>query len=125
MFAMRRTAALLALATALPLAACSVPSSEASFDSTNPADRTRAMAQAGQNPTPKQVRGLITELDSEDPAQRMFAIRTLERLTGETRGFRHAAPEPERAEAVDRWVEWYESGRWSDDIAEHRAARSG
>jgi len=125
MFPMRRTAALFALATALPLAACSVPSSEASFNSSNPADRTRAIAQAGQDPTPERVRGLITELESADPAQRMFAIRTLERLTGETRGFRHAAPEPDRAQAVDRWVEWYESGQWSDDIAERRAARTG
>ncbi|VAX40019.1 hypothetical protein MNBD_PLANCTO03-1271, partial [hydrothermal vent metagenome] len=38
---------------------------------------------------------------------RMVAILALERLTGETLGYDHAAVEAQREDAVARWVEWY------------------
>lgn len=107
--------ALILCASLSTLAACSIPSSEPSFDSTNPADRTRAIAGAARNPDPQHLRGLIAELDSTDPAQRMFAIRTLQRLTGQTLGYRHSAPEAERAEAVERWVDWYQARSTDQD----------
>lgn len=62
-----------------------------------------AAARAGDR---GRIPDLIVMLDSSDPAQRMLAIRTLERMTGQTLGYDHAAPEPERAQAIDRWVKW-------------------
>jgi hypothetical protein len=37
----------------------------------------------------------------------VFAIHTLEQLTGQTLGYDHAAPRQERAEAIRRWADWY------------------
>jgi len=34
-------------------------------------------------------------------------IRALERLTGQTRGYRHSDPAPVREEAIERWVLWW------------------
>lgn len=57
--------------------------------------------------SPQTIRRLIEQLDSFDPAMRMLTIRTLERMTGQTLGYDHAAPEWARDIAVDRWVAWY------------------
>jgi len=48
----------------------------------------------------------VTMLRSDDPAVRMFAIRALFDLTGETFGYDYGAPEAERAAAIERWDEW-------------------
>ena len=49
---------------------------------------------------------LIGLLDSDDSLVRMVAIRSLERLTGQTLGYDHAVSEWRRDEAVERWVAW-------------------
>jgi len=75
---------------------------------------------------PRTIPDRIRLLDSDDPAVRLFAIRSLERLTGQTLGYDHAAPKPERSRAVDRWVEWLaerEAADRGDEVA--RGADSG
>lgn len=42
-------------------------------------------------------------LESDDPATRLLAIITLERLTGERFGYEHGASEVEREKAIDSW----------------------
>lgn len=93
---------------ALPLAtlSCSLPEPKTSFDSPNPAARTRAMARAARTGDTSHIPELIEMLDSDDPAVRMLAINTLERLTGQTLGYDHGAPPAERHRAIDRWVQW-------------------
>jgi hypothetical protein len=54
-------------------------------------------------------------LESDDPLERMMAIRALELMTGETHGYDYAAPEWDRRAAVDRWVEWHGSSGTSAD----------
>jgi HEAT repeat protein len=49
---------------------------------------------------------LIECLSSDDPAVRMAAIRALERITGQTLGYEHSAPEWRRREMVDVWLAW-------------------
>ncbi len=51
---------------------------------------------------------LVECLASDDPAVRLAAIGTLERLTGTTLGYRASAPPAERADAVQRWKAWVE-----------------
>ena len=58
---------------------------------------------------------LITMLDSDDPLVRMLAIRSLEHLTGEVRGYDHAAPEWQRSAAADRWAQWIQSNTQSSN----------
>jgi hypothetical protein len=99
---------LTALALLLPavLGACSLPAQRADFDSVDPQERTLAVAQAARTPRQADLPRLVTQLNSEDPAIRLLAIRTLERETGETFGYDHAAPEAARRQSVGRWVAW-------------------
>ncbi len=50
---------------------------------------------------------LIIDLDNPDPAIRLFAILGLERLTGETFGYRWEDQDRiDRADAIGRWKAW-------------------
>jgi hypothetical protein len=66
---------------------------------------------------PESIPHLIVLLRSDDPLVRMTSIRTLELITGQTLGYDHAAPEPQREQAVARWAEWYRTGRSGRDTA--------
>src|SRR5690606_6974848 len=69
---------LLAAAGAGGLGGCADPEKEVSFEANEPAARIRAIKKAGRTEEPKAIPDLIRSLDSEDPMQRMLAIRTLE-----------------------------------------------
>lgn len=90
------------------LAACA-PRSTASFDAPDPNARLKAIVAAAEEGDRRAIPRLIEQLDADDPAIRLFSIRALERLTGETHGFDHAGPYWERREAIGRWREWYRS----------------
>jgi hypothetical protein len=81
------------------------------FDAPSEVRRLDAVvaAAADDDRSPETIRSLIEQLDSFDPAMRMLAIRTLERMTGRTLGYDHAAPAWARDLAVDKWVAWYEA----------------
>lgn len=80
------------------------------YDSHDPTGRIEAMLDTAAQDDESKIPELIGQLDSDDSAVRFTAIGTLERLTAQTLGYHYAAPERERREATDRWVEWYESG---------------
>lgn len=81
--------------------------SETGLGSRDPGERVRAMADAAAANDEGAVPGLIERLSSEDPGERLLAIRALERITGETREFDHAGTEVEREAAIGRWVRWW------------------
>lgn len=83
---------------------CGVPTS---LDSPESAARIRAMRNAAQADDESAVPRLIASLDSDDSAVRLFAIGSLQRITGERRGYDPFAPESERKLAVQEWREWY------------------
>ncbi|MBK7405278.1 MAG: HEAT repeat domain-containing protein [Phycisphaerales bacterium] len=85
------------------------------FDSPEPAARMEAAVDAAERGDRSKVPDLIGLLDSDDPATRMVAIRSLERLTGQTLGYDYAAGALERDAAVQRWVEWW--GQTAEDSA--------
>jgi len=78
------------------------------FDSPAPAARLEAVVKASREHDQEKIPDLITTLRSDDPAVRLFSIRTLEQLTGETLGYHYADPERRREEAIARWIEWYD-----------------
>lgn len=78
-----------------------------SLDSPHSSARIRAIQRAAASDDKSAIPRLITLLESDDPAVRLLSIRTLEHITGQTLGYDHAAPEPERELAVDQWEEWY------------------
>lgn len=53
---------------------------------------------------------LIESLASSDPAVRLSAIETLERLTGETMGYRHYDSMIDRNAAIEDWIAAYQRG---------------
>jgi hypothetical protein len=77
------------------------------FQENDPAARLRAIQKAAASGDRGAIPDLINELESDDPAERLLAIRALERITGQTLGYDHAAGLTERQEGVRRWAEWY------------------
>lgn len=69
-----------------------------------------AIARAAADDDRRAIRALIEALDDPDPGNRMMAIATLERLTGQTLGYDATAPEAQRDAAVREWVRWAEEG---------------
>jgi HEAT repeat protein len=98
---------LLALLAAAALSACTNPDTAVGFHEDNPAARLRAIRQAAARDDPSAIPDLIDLLESDDPAERLLSIRALERITGQTLGYDHAAPLEDRREAVRRWSAWY------------------
>lgn len=78
-----------------------------SFDSPEPAARNAAIVRAAETRDRESVDELIAMLGSDDPATRVLAIRTLERITGETNDYDPHADDLSRAAAVRRWHGWY------------------
>lgn len=101
-----RTVALVALAGVV---GCTKPIPRG-YGSHDPTGRIEAMLETAARGDRSKIPELIGELDSDDSAVRFTAIRTLERLTGQTLGYDFAGTEQERREATDRWVAWWESG---------------
>lgn len=92
-----------------PLVSCG-PTIRPSFDSPEPAARNAAIVAAARSGDRRAVPDLVRMLDSDDPATRLLAIRTLERLTGQTFGYDHAAESRDREPAVRRWREFAAGG---------------
>jgi len=88
-------------------AGCAMPAPESSFDAEEPEACTRAIANAAAEEDRSAIRDLIATLDSGDPAQRLLAISALQKMTGETLGYEHAASPAEREAAIERWVAWH------------------
>jgi hypothetical protein len=86
------------------LTGCAV---ETSLDSPDSAACIRAIRIVAHDNDRKAIPKLIGLLDRDDTAVRILAIRTLEKMTGQTLGYDATAPSFERAEAVDRWRAWY------------------
>ena len=52
---------------------------------------------------------LVTDLDSDDPAVRFFAIGGLKRLTGETFGYQYYEDRDARRAPTMKWRQWLEA----------------
>jgi len=104
----------LAIGLALPWlfeASCSgPPATRGGFDSDNPSAKIYAIERAAHANDTSAIRDIIPELGSDDPAVRLVAIETLERMTGQTYGYHHYDPPLERRAAIARWVSALEKG---------------
>lgn len=104
----RAAAAALGVAALCVLCGClSDPSGNVGFDEPDPQARLRAVRAAAEADDAGAIKSLIEMLDSDDPAERFFAIGTLADLAdGERFGYRHWEDRSERRGAIARWVEW-------------------
>ncbi len=83
-----------------------MPDAPASFDSPEPAARNRAIVHAAAARDDDKIPDLIRMLDSDDPLTRLLAIRSLQDLTGEARGYDYRDPHERRRRAITAWLEW-------------------
>ncbi len=86
------------------LVSCGQPGTSGGFDSPMPAARLHALGQAARTGDRSDIKRIVELLDSDDAAVRLLAISTLERLTGETFGYRHYDPRWEREDSIQKWV---------------------
>lgn len=111
-----------AIAGAVTLLFGCFPSQPASFDSASPSKRLDAIILAsGKDADPGSLPRLVEQLDSQDPAARMLAIRALENRTGTTLGYVHTDPEWKRQESIEHWLNFLESGGLDTDLVEPAA----
>lgn len=105
---LRLTAALAGL-----LIACASPKPPARvpLESRFGPERAAAIVQLGQARDPDAVPALVELLEDDDRGIRMYAILALERLTGQTLGYRYQSSEGERSAAAQRWREAIRDGR--------------
>lgn len=111
--------------TLLAPAGC-IPTERAGFDAASPSRRLDAIVQASEpGSDPDTIARLVEQLDSQDPAARMLAIRALESRTGETKGYIHTDPEWKRQAAVDRWITSLEQGDFVPDTVPEPGVDAG
>jgi len=89
----------------LMLSAGCVPRPASSISDPDPIISIPAIKQASHD-GPDAVRALVERLDSDDPAIRFYAIRSLQKLTGQTLGYRYYDDAEERRPAVEQWQRW-------------------
>lgn len=94
---------------------CAPKMSEASFDSPDPGSRLYAIANSGDMPDDEAVPQLVRSLESDDPAERMFAFHELRRRTGQDLGYSPHADAATRRYAVDSWMIWLYRNAYLDD----------
>ncbi len=92
------------------LASCG-PAIHADFDSPEPAARNAAIVKAARNADQQSVDELVHLLRSDDPATRLLASETLEKLTGESQGYDPSSNETQRELAIAKWEQWLKDRR--------------
>lgn len=93
-----------AAAALLLLVGCRSPAAQRrQLASSNPLDAVTAAVALAEAGDAGAVARLVSLLEDRDRAVRMYAILALERLCGQTHGYKYYEPEPARAEAVRRW----------------------
>ena len=102
------------IAAALLLSACSGPkASDGGFHSDNPAAKLYAIRNAGDRKDPADIPHLVEQLESDDPAVRMFTIEALEQITGTRLGYNPYDSYLNRQSAVHKWVDAVNSGQFT------------
>ncbi len=96
----------LGIAVSIAIAGCSAPREARVLDNPDVSGKIPAIKIAVERQDMAATRQLITDLDSDDPAVRFYAIEGLQRLTGETLGYDYFADDEQRKPALSRWNEW-------------------
>ncbi|MHB1155568.1 MAG: HEAT repeat domain-containing protein [Phycisphaerales bacterium] len=120
-------AAIMLLAAAMvmgPVGCAPPPASEGGFNSRDPAAKLYAIQRAGEQRDRSAIPHLIEQLDSDDEAVRMFAIISLEKITGTRLGYSPYDPAWKREPRIKRWVEAYEDGEFAEAWGGDAPARS-
>lgn len=105
------SAVVLAWALLGPAACRSPASARQQLTSSNPLDQVTAAVALAEARDPQAIHRLVALLEDRDRAVRMYAILALERLCGQTYGYKYYEAEASRAAAVRRWQNALRGGR--------------
>jgi hypothetical protein len=94
------------LLPALLASACAAPRPTRAVDNPDPSGKIPAIKDAVEANDLAAARQLIRDLESDDPAVRFYAIQGLQRLTGETFGYRYFDDGRDREAALEKWQAW-------------------
>jgi hypothetical protein len=97
------------------LCSCGPAATEGGFDSANPAAKMYAIEYAARDGDRSAVKNIVEQLGSDDPAVRSLAIAALQRLTGQTLGYRDFDEPHVREQAIERWRIAVERGIPADE----------
>lgn len=86
--------------------ACAAPRSPRVVRNPDPSGKIPAIKRAVEQQDMAAARQMIKDLESDDPAVRFYAIQGLERLTGETFGYRYFDDDDQRKPALEKWQAW-------------------
>ena len=84
---------------------CSSPD-KPSLASDDPALKIPAIRESARSHDQSAVAQLVKDLDSDDAAIRLYSIRGLQEITGNTFGYRYYDDEIQRKPALERWKQW-------------------
>ncbi len=84
----------------------SAPRGTPDVTSVDPSLKIQGIAKAVDQKDRSKAQQMVKDLDNDDAAVRFYAIEGLERLTGETFGYRYYDDEDQRKPAVKRWQDW-------------------
>jgi hypothetical protein len=87
-------------------AGCSEPTGPRVVANPDVAVKVPAIKEAVLERDRSEIPAMIDELNSDDPAVRLYAIEGLRRLTNETFGYRYYDDEERRKTAIHRWRAW-------------------
>lgn len=96
--------------TACAPAGCTAPRRPLVVTDPDPSVKIPAYKKAVRKKDRDAVRQLVADLESDDPAVRLYAVSALRRLTGENFGYRYYDGDEQRQAAVNRWRQWLEEG---------------
>ena len=85
---------------------CTAPRPKLVVTDPDPSVKIPAIKIAGERKDLAATPQLVEDLDSDDPAVRLYAINGLRRITGEDFGYRYYDDPDARAPAVAQWREW-------------------
>ena len=88
------------------MSACAAPRTPRVVNNPDPTGKIPAIKDAVEAKDLAAAEQLVKDLDSDDPAVRFYAIQGLQRLTGETFGYRYFDDERERKPALEKWQAW-------------------
>lgn len=88
------------------LGGCAGDGPTVSIRNEDPAGKIPAMKIAAQRKDQSAVPALVAALQSDDPAERLYAIGALRRITGQTLDYSYYGSDAEREAGVGRWKAW-------------------
>lgn len=104
----------LSIVIGLVVAGCTAPRPRASIVDEDASVKIRGIRRSVSEQDRAALGPLIDQLDSDDPAVRLYAIEALQRLTGQDLGYRYYDDELERRPAIQRWRQWLGDGSPGD-----------